>query len=132
MPESNEVLDYNSPSVALLRHWLSKSLSLRILDVPEPPGLLSSLDIRVAILFSGGLDCTVLVRLAHELLPPGQGMDLINVAFENPRQVALLASRSNPPEGGIYEACPDRITGRKAFAELKAACPGRLLRFIAV
>ena len=132
MPRSNEVLDLDTPSVALLHHWLSESLKLRVLDVPEPPGLTSDLDIRIAVLFSGGLDSTVLVRLAHEILPPEQGIDLINVAFENPRQVAIWASQPKPPEGGIYEACPDRKTGRKAFAELKSACTGRYLRFIAV
>ncbi|RYP77275.1 hypothetical protein DL769_003470 [Monosporascus sp. CRB-8-3] len=132
VPDLNMTLDFDTPSVGLLRHWLSESLKLRILNVPEPPGLTAGVDIRIAVLFSGGLDCTVIARLAHEFLPPAQGIDLINVAFENPRQVALLAKQLNPLEGGVYEACPDRITGRKAFAELKAACPGRRLRFIAV
>ena len=132
MPQSHEVLSYDTSSVALLRHWLSESLKLRVLGVPEPSDLASNLDVRVAVLFSGGLDCSILVRLAHEFLPPEQGIDLINVAFENPRQVAIWTSQPNPPEGGIYESCPDRITGRKAFAELKTACVGRYLRFIAV
>lgn len=126
------MLDYDTPSISLLRQRLLESLRLRVLNVPEPPDLPSDIDTRVAILFSGGLDCTVLVRLVHDLIPVGQGIDLINVAFENPRQVAILAKQPNPPKGGVYESCPDRITGRKSFSELKSACSGRYIRFIAV
>lgn len=68
--------------------------------------------------------------MASDLLPPEQGIDLINVAFENPR----LASKAENSAAGVnlYEACPDRITGRKSFAELAAVCPERRWRFIAV
>lgn len=104
----------------------------RVLDVPEPPNATPEVDVRIAILFSGGLDCTVLARLSHELVPIGQGLDLINVAFENPRQVALQAKQPHLRASDIYESCPDRVTGRKAFAELQSSCPGRLWRFIAV
>ncbi|KEZ39982.1 hypothetical protein SAPIO_CDS8960 [Scedosporium apiospermum] len=122
------------------RHvWLPEdlgeySLSLRVLNIPQPPRVPAvsdyEVDTRVAVLFSGGLDCTVLARLASELLPPEQGIDLINVAFENPR----IAARLQPAEDdefAIYEACPDRITGRKSFQELRDCCPGRRWRFIA-
>lgn len=89
----------------------------------------------MAVLFSGGLDCTVLARLCHDLLPPDQHIDLINVAFENPR-VAANAKKSKDQESfesfDIYEACPDRVTGRKSFAELQAVCHGRVWQFIAV
>ncbi|KAK7752888.1 hypothetical protein SLS62_005230 [Diatrype stigma] len=132
LPGPGCVLNYDTPSVSILRHWISESLKLRVLNVPEPSDVPSDIDTRVAVLFSGGLDCTVLVRLVHEVLPSEQGIDLINVAFENPRQVAIFAKQPNPPKGGFYESCPDRITGRKSFAELKAACPGRYIRFIAV
>lgn len=47
---------------------------------------------KIAILFSGGLDCTVIARLAHEALPPNEPIDLLNVAFENPR---VLEARAN-------------------------------------
>lgn len=90
---------------------------------------------KVAVLFSGGLDCTVVARLCHDLLPPDQAIDLINVAFENPR-VAANARKAKDQETlesfDIYEACPDRVTGRKSFAELQAICPGRAWRFTAV
>ncbi|KKY23880.1 putative asparagine synthase related protein [Phaeomoniella chlamydospora] len=84
---------------------------------------------KVAILFSGGLDCTILARLAHEILDPKESIDLLNVAFENPRSVAAARLR---PNFDPYEACPDRITGRRSFVELFKACPGREFRFVAI
>ncbi|KAI1456857.1 asparagine synthase-domain-containing protein [Annulohypoxylon moriforme] len=132
LPPPEHKLDFNSFSVESLKHWLCESLKLRVLDIPEPPNPLTEVDIRVAILFSGGIDCTVLARLAHDFVPMSQGIDLINVAFENPRQVSIGKTLPHLIASDIYEACPDRMTGRKAFAELKAACPGRYWRFIAV
>ncbi|TRX93754.1 hypothetical protein FHL15_005430 [Xylaria flabelliformis] len=122
----------SSPDEMVLRYKLIESLKPRVLDVPEPPNTISEIDARIAILFSGGLDCTVLARLAHDLVPMSQGLDLINVAFENPRQVALEAKQPHLRASDTYEGCPDRATGRKAFAELKSSCPGRYWRFIAV
>jgi asparagine synthetase B (glutamine-hydrolysing) len=136
LPQGGEVLDFTTPSVDLLRYHLTESLKLRILNIPEPPSPTdphSDIDVRVAILFSGGLDCTVLARLADDVLPGSQGIDLINVAFQNARDAsAVEKDGSEPPAHRPYEACPDRITGRKAFAELKKACPLRYWRFIAV
>ncbi|KAJ8128493.1 hypothetical protein O1611_g5140 [Lasiodiplodia mahajangana] len=132
VPSSEHVLDFTSPSLPILRHRLIESLKPRVLDVPEPPSAGSDIDVRIAILFSGGLDCTVLARLAHELMPMSQGIDLINVAFQNPRQVALQAKQPHLQASDIYESCPDRATGRKAFSELQLSCPGRYWRFIAV
>ncbi|KAI1764016.1 asparagine synthase-domain-containing protein [Hypoxylon sp. FL1150] len=136
LPPQEHKLDFDSVSVAMLRHWLCESLKLRVLSIPEPLSSLSDADVRVAILFSGGLDCTVLARLAHDLVPSDQGIDLLNVAFENPRQVAVdkTVRKAQPylPLTDVYEACPDRVTGRKAFAELRSTCPDRRWRFIAV
>ncbi|KAH0556722.1 hypothetical protein GP486_005491, partial [Trichoglossum hirsutum] len=91
------------PPVLRLRQLLMESLALRIQDIPERsrPGNPPSFQLKtaerpakVAILFSGGLDCTVLARLAHDILPSNQTIDLLNVAFENPRVVnASKASR---------------------------------------
>ncbi|KAI0506475.1 asparagine synthase-domain-containing protein [Xylaria bambusicola] len=132
LPSSKHVLDFSSPSLQILRYKLVESLKPRVLKVPEPPNPTSDVDARIAILFSGGLDCTVLARLAHELVPIDQGLDLINVAFENPRQVAIAATQPHLQAADMYEGCPDRATGRKAFAELQSSCPGRYWRFIAV
>ncbi|KAH6613923.1 asparagine synthetase domain-containing protein 1 [Boeremia exigua] len=81
---------------------------------------------KIAILFSGGLDCTLLARLCHDLLPLSEDIDLLNVAFENPRIHSNLEPGVSP-----YELCPDRITGRSSHAELERVCPRRW-RFIEV
>lgn len=114
----------------MLKERLLDSLRLRVLNIPQPPSE-KVCPTRVAVLFSGGLDCTVLARLAHELLNPDQAIDLINVAFENPRVVAQLQKTSDGV-ADFYEACPDRITGRRSFAELSSVCTGRAFRFLAV
>ncbi|KAL2758792.1 hypothetical protein ACRALDRAFT_1075222 [Sodiomyces alcalophilus JCM 7366] len=123
-------LESTSPVVHQLCEELTASMRMRVLGIPTPPRPEGdSDDTRLAILFSGGLDCTVLARLASELLPPDQGIDLLNVAFENPR---VARHRGSHETTSIYEACPDRITGRKAFEELSAVCPSRKWRFVAV
>ncbi len=55
IPESNHILDFDTPSVSRLRYWLSESLKLRVLGVPEPPDPPSDVDTRIAVLFSVGL-----------------------------------------------------------------------------
>jgi asparagine synthetase B (glutamine-hydrolysing) len=122
--------------VKALRKQLTESLRLRVLDVPLPPGADEHQKIpRVAVLFSGGLDCTVMARMCHDLVPLDQSIDLINVAFENPRVAANAQKLRGQGDSGpfdIYEACPDRMTGRKSFAELQEVCPGRAWKFLAV
>lgn len=141
-----------------LHDYLRESLKHRILNIPVPPGLDSAHNVRVAVLFSGGLDCTVLARIAHDILPLGDHIDLINVAFENPRVIHAIQNTPksknqaslhlqnrytlNFPEArplerassllSPFESCPDRETGRKAFQELQNVCPNRVWRFIAV
>lgn len=44
---------------------------------------------RVAVLFSGGIDSTILACLAHRHIPLDEPIDLLNVAFENPRKIQL-------------------------------------------
>lgn len=82
---------------------------------------------KIAILFSGGLDCTILARLSHDLLPVTESIDLLNVAFENPRIHAKLENHVSP-----YELCPDRLTGRASYAELVKVCPDRHWRFVEI
>ncbi|KAK5653944.1 hypothetical protein OQA88_7869 [Cercophora sp. LCS_1] len=132
LSSSGFVLESSSPSVAALKQRLLESLRLRVLNVPQPISVDVAVPPRIAVLFSGGLDCTVLARLTHDLLEPDQEIDLINVAFENPRVVAQLEKDTKGSLVDFYEACPDRITGRKSFAELLNVCPGRGFRFLAV
>ncbi|CBQ73902.1 conserved hypothetical protein [Sporisorium reilianum SRZ2] len=44
-------------------------------------------EVHVAVLFSGGLDCTTLALLADRYVPPEQPIDLLNVGFENVRAI---------------------------------------------
>jgi hypothetical protein len=74
----------------------------------------------------------VLARLTHELLGDGCGIDLLNVAFENPRVVTQLKKEARGSPVNPYEACPDRITGRRSFENLQKSCPGRRFRFVTV
>ena len=66
---------------------------------------------RLAILFSGGVDCMVLAALAHQCFPQNEPIDLLNVAFENPRTSSKL------PATEIYNV-PDRLTARQGLVEL--------------
>lgn len=129
IPEAPESLTDHSPSVSRLEELLIDSLRPRILDIPEPPNRSDTgtklTKARLAILFSGGLDCTVLARLAHKLLPISEPIELLNVAFENPRVHKGRGDAS-------YELCPDRITARSSYAELCNVCPGRTWRLVAI
>ena len=113
---------------------LKSALSIRTRTIPQTHSYLNShIDepsARVAILFSGGLDCSVIAWLIHDLLPPNEAIDLINVGFENPRIMA--AQKINPED--MYTVCPDRITGRAGWEELRqlSACEKRHWRFIEV
>lgn len=131
-PDDSPALCRESEPVRSLHGLLSSCVKTRVMNIPEPPVTGVSPDTRVAVLFSGGLDCTVLARLCHDSLPHDQAVDLLNVAFENPRVAAQLHKEAKGAAVDVYEACPDRITGRKAFAELQEACPGRIFRFVAV
>lgn len=128
IPESSSTLTDKSESVQELQRHLLQSLRPRVLDVPLPPNATES-DARVAVLFSGGLDCTILARIASDLLPKEQAIDLLNVAFENPR---IASQNKDLGREDLYELCPDRITGRKSFAELSAAVPDRKWRLVTV
>ncbi|KAF4989557.1 hypothetical protein FGRMN_9019 [Fusarium graminum] len=128
IPQQSSALGPDSNSVKELHSRLVDSLRLRVLDVPLPPKATST-DARVAVLFSGGLDCTVLARLSHDMIPSDQCIDLINVAFENPR---IAGQFPNLSRDELYEKCPDRMTGRNAFTELGRVCPARKWRFVTV
>ncbi|XP_047987290.1 asparagine synthetase domain-containing protein CG17486 [Leguminivora glycinivorella] len=72
----------------------------------------------IGVLFSGGLDCTILAYLAHRYISEEQSIDLINVAFKKDSSAS-------------YDV-PDRLTGRQSFEELKTICPSRKWNFIEV
>lgn len=86
----------------------------------------------IAILFSGGLDCTVLAYLAGKAAPDGETIDLLNVAFENPRSLAAKAANKNAnPERDKYNV-PDRDTARRSVLNLRQALPDREFRLVEI
>lgn len=70
--------------------------------------------VNISVLFSGGLDCTVLARLLS-LADPHLRISLVNVAFEN--------RRINRGEAETYNT-PDRNLARASFEELAGLAPG--------
>ncbi|KAH9898590.1 asparagine synthase-domain-containing protein [Cubamyces lactineus] len=127
---------------------LDRSVMLRVQNIPRPhyvaPG-----QARVAIFFSGGIDSTMLAFLAHRHVDPDEPIDLLNVAFENPRKIAVKVEGNI---GGIpkrekkqklrepldystvkvsYDV-PDRITGLQEVEELRRLCPNRKWNFLEI
>ncbi|KAH0615065.1 uncharacterized protein H6S33_000701 [Morchella sextelata] len=103
---------------------LKESVNTRVRDIP----FRGEGGVRLAILFSGGLDCTVLARIVHECLPPGEPVDLLNVAFENPRVIdARKVSAQEPkkakkkkPKKGQYKGQHTDGPEPEPEAEIKA------------
>lgn len=114
-----------------IRNALYGSIQLRIKHVREAYSNESD-TAKIAILFSGGLDCSILARIAHDILPNDESIDLLNVAFENPRVLRAQASSRSEAATSPYNQCPDRITGRSTYAELLRICPERQWRFVEI
>ncbi|WWD08959.1 hypothetical protein V865_007074 [Kwoniella europaea PYCC6329] len=108
---------------------LKFSVRRRVENIPEPDKGNS----RVAVLFSGGIDCTFLAYLLHLCLPPDDPIDLINVAFSpapkppNPYD----KGKGKEPAPPSYDV-PDRLSGRDAVAELREVCGDREWRFVEI
>lgn len=86
---------------------------------------------RIAVLFSGGLDCCTLAALAHQHLADGEVIDLVNVAFENPRVLGATHRTNNQDKERMYDV-PDRLTARHSLEELKIVAPRRKWRLVEV
>lgn len=74
---------------------------------------------RIGILFSGGIDCTILAVLTDKLLDPDQPIDLINVSFEK------IKRSSSVTDGPIDYDTPDRLSARDSLRELQRISPKR-------
>lgn len=102
----------------------------------EPPSADTSIPrAHLGILFSGGLDCSLLARLCNDIYRPREPIDLLNVAFESPRLVKKQLRDNKVGENetqSCYDLCPDRATARQGFAELQAVCLGREWRLIEI
>lgn len=83
-------------------------------------------------------------------IPLDEPIDLLNVAFENPRKIKILAEGnpgglpkrqkkerlrkpdvSNKPVDTSYMV-PDRIGGLQELEELRRLCPGRVWNFVGI
>ncbi|OXG43600.1 cytoplasmic protein [Cryptococcus neoformans Bt120] len=112
---------------------LQASVRRRVENIPDlAPG-----EAKVAVLFSGGIDCTFLAYLLHQCLPLSDPIDLINVSFApSPKpQLANGKGKSKheaPGVGGDVYAVPDRLSGLEAVEELRSICKGREWRFVEV
>lgn len=104
-------------TVLKVTELLEKSIQLRLNRQPNKckECLNNKTDVcnhcTVGILFSGGLDCTILALLADKYLPKEQSIDLINVAFKK-------------DDNATYDV-PDRVTGKQSLQELQKLCPIR-------
>ena len=145
IPNPLPLLTKTSTSVHELEYHLQLSLGRRLdprsLTLPNADGLPQVP--RLAILFSGGLDCTLLAHLSSSIFPANEPIDLLNVAFENPRvhhtdvPESLATDEEAPtddeePPTSPYELCPDRLTARSSLLHLQRANPTRPFRLIEI
>uniref|UniRef100_A0AAG5DPB5 Glutamine amidotransferase type-2 domain-containing protein n=1 Tax=Anopheles atroparvus TaxID=41427 RepID=A0AAG5DPB5_ANOAO len=79
---------------------------------------------KVGILFSGGIDCTILALLADEFVPDEVPIELLNIAFEK----VSRASTQLPVEWNV----PDRVTGHASVEELRMLRPNRKWNFVEI
>ncbi|KAH7915329.1 asparagine synthase-domain-containing protein [Hygrophoropsis aurantiaca] len=140
-----------SNAVDQLIFQLDRSVMLRVRNIPIVSD--QNGQARVAVLFSGGIDSTVLAFLAHRHIPVDEPIDLLNVAFENPRKinvqvngnVAALPKRAKKQRlrglaagNGVLGSdqssymVPDRVTGLTEVEELRRLCPDRTWNFVEV
>lgn len=87
-------------------HYLSLSVRRRVLTTCQHE---SNQNSSIGILFSGGIDCTLLARLTDLHLPENQTIDLINCCFAGDLKATSLP-----------KFCPDRATAINSYLELKA------------
>ena len=112
----------SATSLLLAAERLDKLLSASVRDrVTTCPPPSDPCDAAVAILFSGGLDCTLLAHYAHLHTPAAQPIDLVNVAF-----VGQL------PASSALRHCPDRITAHNSLHELQRLHPQRRFRLLCI
>ncbi|XP_005097947.1 asparagine synthetase domain-containing protein 1 [Aplysia californica] len=97
---------------------LEEAVRTRVCNIPEdfhtennggnlPPEVTVS-KAKVAILFSGGLDSSVLAALADRCVPPEEPIDLLNVAFELPARKSKPQQAKKPPKKTKAERAANR------------------------
>lgn len=104
MSSEEEILDILHSFDSLLRMAVSRRLPTRSCNI-------------MSVLFSGGLDCTVITCLLSILAPPNLQIELVNVSFAND-------TTSFTPS--------DRLLARNVFQELTLRFPQRKFNFVEV
>lgn len=79
---------------------------------------------KVSLLFSGGIDCSILALLADRYVPRDEPIELINVAFE--RVASGVAATTD-----MWNV-PDRQTAQQSHKELQSLCPARQWQLLEV
>uniref|UniRef100_K3WQZ2 Asparagine synthetase domain-containing protein n=1 Tax=Globisporangium ultimum (strain ATCC 200006 / CBS 805.95 / DAOM BR144) TaxID=431595 RepID=K3WQZ2_GLOUD len=93
---------------------LSNAVGVRVRTIPRAP--VHTNGVRVAILFSGGLDSVVLAALTHFHVPENEAIDLLNVCFDAASQFQS----------------PDRMAAEISYGELQTLFPSREWHFVRV
>lgn len=110
-----------------LMELLNKSLADRIKATPSycrhclPSSSVQCDHARIGILFSGGIDCTILAYLSDSLIDKSLPIDLINVSFEKIERGKKQKANDNE----IDYCTPDRISARETLLELTTLKPNR-------
>ncbi|CEH13724.1 Asparagine synthase [Ceraceosorus bombacis] len=90
----------------------------------------------LALLYSGGLDSAVLAALTDLVYPSHQPIELLTVAFANPRKLASARSKcvteGHQAESSATFDTPDRLTARRGVQELREINPQRQWRLIEI
>lgn len=79
----------------------------------------------IGILFSGGVDCSMLSVLANNSIDLDKPIDLMNVSFEKVTYDKIKTDNIN-------WNVPDRLTGLETVEELRRLCPDRQWNFIEI
>ncbi|EIW67931.1 hypothetical protein TREMEDRAFT_72060 [Tremella mesenterica DSM 1558] len=133
IPDSNSTTP-TIDDIHLFIQNLTESIRKRTENIPvQSPGVA-----RIAVLFSGGVDCTLLCGLLHRVLPPDEPVELVNVAFDRPDLPPSLRKKDlvrqleqRQKEKSEKWLVPDRLSGIEALQELGTVCP-REWRFVEV
>jgi asparagine synthetase B (glutamine-hydrolysing) len=111
-PGSNSVEKTHALIQILRESVLKRCLSVEYhLGTDNNPQMLGKS--KYMVLFSGGVDSTLVAALMHSVLPAKESIDLCSICFAK-------------------GSSPDRLSAIDAFQELKETCNGREWRFIEI